>query len=64
MTTTQHEHGAECGRQTSWMWILAAFAFMGGALLWQDHRAHMLGILPYLLLLACPVMHLLRRHRS
>jgi Protein of unknown function (DUF2933) len=23
-----------------------------------DHRAHVLGVLPYLLLLACPLMHL------
>lgn len=25
--------------------------------LWAEHRAHLLGALPYLLLLACPLMH-------
>lgn len=25
--------------------------------LWEEHRAHLLGILPYLFLLACPLMH-------
>ncbi len=28
-----------------------------GFLLFTDHRAHMFGILPYLLLLACPFIH-------
>jgi len=25
---------------------------------WEQHRAHILGAVPYLLLLACPLMHL------
>ena len=25
--------------------------------LWAEHRAHLLGALPYLFLLACPLMH-------
>jgi hypothetical protein len=34
--------------------------------LWQDHRMHLLGVLPWLLLLACPLMHFFmhRGHRS
>ncbi len=24
---------------------------------WAEHRAHLLGALPYLILLACPLMH-------
>lgn len=38
---------------------IAAAVFVGAAgyLLWSEHQAHMLGILPYLLLLACPLMH-------
>ena len=33
--------------------------------LWTEHRAHLLGALPYLLLLACPIIHLFahRGHR-
>ena len=26
--------------------------------LWEEHSAHVLGVIPYLLLLACPFMHL------
>lgn len=25
---------------------------------WAEHRAHLLGALPYLILLACPLMHM------
>ena len=31
--------------------------------LWQEHQAHILGALPYALLLLCPLMHLLM-HRG
>ena len=26
--------------------------------LWEEHRAHILGVLPYALLAACPIVHL------
>jgi len=32
---------------------LAALAFF----LWTEHRAHLLGWLPYIILLACPLLH-------
>ena len=31
---------------------------IAGFFLWEEHRAHVLGILPYLLLAACPFIHL------
>ncbi|MBN8488586.1 MAG: DUF2933 domain-containing protein [Burkholderiales bacterium] len=37
-----------------------AFIVMGAVAtwyLWAEHRAHLLGALPYLILLACPLMH-------
>ena len=34
------------------------FLAIGAFFLWEEHRAHLLGILPYLLLAACPVIHL------
>lgn len=37
-------------------------AGVAGFLLWQEHRAHLLGVLPYLLLLACPLMHVFMHH--
>ncbi len=37
--------------------VLLGFLTIGGALLWTEHRAHVLGVLIYLPLLACPLMH-------
>lgn len=34
------------------------FAAVAGYFLLSEHRAHALGVLPYLFLLACPLMHL------
>jgi len=31
---------------------------VAGFLLWTEHLAHALGFLPYLLILACPLMHI------
>lgn len=36
-------------------WIV--LAAVAGWFLWEEHRAHLLGVLPYLFLLACPLMH-------
>ncbi len=37
--------------------VLACFLVIAAFFLWTEHRAHLFGILPYLLLLACPFMH-------
>jgi hypothetical protein len=37
--------------------VLAVFLAIAGALLFTEHRAHVLGVLIYLPLLACPLMH-------
>jgi hypothetical protein len=39
--------------------ICVAFLVIGGILLWTEHLAHAFGYLPYLLLLACPLLHIL-----
>lgn len=36
-------------------WLV--LAGVAGWFLWEEHRAHLLGVLPYLFLLACPLMH-------
>lgn len=36
-------------------WIV--LAGVAGWFLWEEHQAHLLGLLPYLFLLACPLMH-------
>jgi hypothetical protein len=38
-------------------WGLGLFLAVAFFFLWQEHRAHLLGALPWLLLLACPAMH-------
>ena len=38
--------------------VLAGFAIIAGFLLLSEHRAHALGFLPYLLILACPLLHI------
>jgi hypothetical protein len=38
----------------AWLVLAAVAAWF----LWAEHRAHLLGALPYALLLACPLMHL------
>lgn len=39
-------------------WVFWGFVAVAGFFLFTEHRAHLLGWLPYLLLLACPLMHL------
>jgi len=43
-------------------WIFGGFIAMAAVLLAFEHRAHVLGILPWLFLLACPLMHLFMHH--
>lgn len=39
-------------------WAFAGFVAIAAFFLLEEHRAHIFGYLPYLLLLACPFMHL------
>ncbi len=39
--------------------VLLAFLVIGGFFLITEHAAHLWGVLPYLLALACPLLHLL-----
>ncbi len=41
---------------------LLAFLAIAAFFLITEHRAHLFGILPYLLLLACPLLHLFHGH--
>lgn len=41
------------------IWVLAGFIVIALFFLLSEHRAHFLGALPWLLLLACPLFHLL-----
>lgn len=51
-------------QQTSWFrsrfgLALLGFLAIAAFFLWTEHRAHLLGVLPYVLLLLCPLLHLL-----
>lgn len=49
--------GAHCAPR-GYNWILVAFLAVAAFYLFAEHRAHLLGALPFLLLLACLSMHL------
>ena len=42
--------------------VLFGFLVVIGFFLITEHGAHLLGILPWLLLLACPLMHIFHGH--
>ena len=44
--------------------VLIGFLAIGAFFLLTEHRAHLLGILPFLLLLLCPLMHWFHGHGS
>jgi hypothetical protein len=56
--TTQPAQASR-GSQPRSRLVLLAFLAIGGFFLVTEHAAHLFGILPYLLLLACPLLHLL-----
>lgn len=41
---------------------LLVATLVAGFYLVTEHRAHLFGVLPYLFLLACPLMHLFMHH--
>jgi len=63
-----HPHGPVSGNKMKFRanWILIGFLLLAGYFLFTEHRAHLLGWLSgwlssygiWLLLLACPLMHL------
>ena len=57
-----HDHTPE-RRNPAFTIALIGFAAIAFFFLWTEHRAHLLGALPYLLLLACPLLHLLHHGR-
>jgi DUF2933 family protein len=48
--------------QTVVRWAFWVFAAVGLYYLLTAHRAHVLDYLPYVLLMACPLMHLFHGH--
>ncbi len=58
-----HPAGFPPGRWRLPTWVAACgFAAVALFFLITEHRAHLFGALPYLLLAACPLMHLFHGH--
>ncbi len=52
---TSENHDRHYERRMAWgWWVFAAIALF---YLLSEHQAHLFGVLPYLFLLACPLMH-------
>lgn len=48
--------------RTRWSWLLVGFLLIAGYFLLTEHAAHVVGVLPWLLLAACPLMHFFGHH--
>lgn len=56
MPGIQDVQGASAQRRVL-PWIYLTLAIVLGFFLLSEHRAHLFGALPFLLILACPLMH-------
>jgi Protein of unknown function (DUF2933) len=56
----EHEHqpSSEGPLRSNAKWVLLGFLAIAAFFLLTEHRAHVLGFFPFLLLLACPLMHI------
>lgn len=55
---SKHENEQQQGGLKSKLnWVLIAFLVIAAFFLITEHRAHLLGALPLILLLACPLLH-------
>lgn len=58
-----HQHSNEPPQRSNLgKWIFIGFLAVAGFFLFTEHRAHLYGALPFLLILACPLMHLFHGH--
>jgi hypothetical protein len=52
-----HHDASPSGHWNYWG-AVAVLMMVAAFFLWTEHRAHMLGVLPYLIFLLCPLIHL------
>jgi len=43
-------------------WVFLGFVLIAGYFLLTEHRAHVVQFLPFVLLLACPLLHIFHGH--
>ena len=62
----QHDQQHDCEPASFWRSRygvgLIVLGSVAGYFLWTEHRAHLYGWLPFLLLAVCPLMHLFHGH--
>ncbi|CAX23054.1 protein of unknown function [Methylorubrum extorquens DM4] len=58
MPGSSGQSGGTIGSGRTRQLVLVAFLLIGAFYLLTEHRAHAFGVLPWLLLLACPLLHL------
>ena len=57
-----HDHERDGKSTAVWKYVCIGFALVAGFFLVTEHQAHLFGALPYLLLLACPLLHFFHGH--
>jgi len=57
-----NESNEKRGWPTVRKYVFAGFVLIAAYFLLTEHRAHLFGALPYLLLLACPLLHFFHGH--
>jgi hypothetical protein len=61
-----HGHDHDAGRDRRFRiptkWVLLGFLAIAAYFLLSEHRAHFIQLLPFLLLLACPLLHMFHGH--
>ena len=55
---TEKNSGSENWLRSRSGLALIGFLAVAAFFLWEEHQAHLLGALPYVLLLLCPLLHL------
>ena len=60
-----HPHVSDAVYRRRVRWGLSVFVALALFVVWREHGAHLLGVLPWLVLLACAAAHqLVHRHRA
>lgn len=56
--STERETNQHRPERSRFKWVLIGFLLVAGYFLITEHRAHVIQYLPFVLLLACPLLHL------
>ena len=59
---SEHQHGNPSRGSGRGRWVFWAFVLISAYFLITEHRAHVIQFLPFLLLLACPLLHMFHGH--